>query len=107
MKLKSKISLYKTWVEVSAGALRNNLRVAQKHVGKDVVIMAVVKSNAYGHGLKLHRRSKLSEVGAPNIRSSNLRQFGLVLIILMRRSRLKKKVSKIPFLFWVIFRVLA
>ena len=51
MKLKSKISLYKTWVEVSAGALRNNLRVAQKHVGKDVVIMAVVKSNAYGHGL--------------------------------------------------------
>ncbi|TSC69643.1 MAG: alanine racemase [Parcubacteria group bacterium Gr01-1014_70] len=41
----------KTWVEVDSRALQHNLRVVQKHVGKNVMVMAVIKSNAYGHGL--------------------------------------------------------
>lgn len=40
----------KTWVEVDAAALRHNVRVIQNLVGKNVVVMAIVKSNAYGHG---------------------------------------------------------
>jgi alanine racemase len=41
----------KTWIEVSSAALRNNVRALKKRVGKKVALMAVVKANAYGHGL--------------------------------------------------------
>jgi len=40
----------KTWVEVSKGALKNNVRVVRKLLGNKTKLMAVVKSNAYGHG---------------------------------------------------------
>ncbi len=33
-------------------ALRHNFRVVQDHVGRDVTICAVVKCNAYGHGVE-------------------------------------------------------
>lgn len=39
----------KTWVEVSASALRSNL-VALKRIVSPAASMAVMKSNAYGHG---------------------------------------------------------
>lgn len=38
------------WVEVSAGALRHNLHAIQAHVGPQVSVCPVVKSDAYGHG---------------------------------------------------------
>ncbi len=50
-KFKSKVSNLKTWVEIDTAALRHNLHAAQKLVGPTVTVMAVVKSNAYGHGL--------------------------------------------------------
>jgi alanine racemase len=37
---------------VSLSALRHNFRVVQEHVGRDVTICAVVKCNAYGHGVE-------------------------------------------------------
>ena len=40
-----------TWIEVSAGAVANNVAVFREMVGSDRALMAVVKSNAYGHGL--------------------------------------------------------
>jgi alanine racemase len=40
-----------TWAEVSLGALRRNFRRLQDHVGKEVCVCAVVKANAYGHGI--------------------------------------------------------
>jgi len=40
-----------TWVEISRGALKNNIRAARQRVGKGVRLMAVVKANAYGHGI--------------------------------------------------------
>jgi len=40
----------RTWAEVSLGALGDNFRTAQSHVGKDVTICAVVKADGYGHG---------------------------------------------------------
>ena len=43
---------YKTWVEVSKSAMLSNIEVFRKTVGKKVKIAAVVKANAYGHGLK-------------------------------------------------------
>jgi alanine racemase len=38
------------WVEVDLGALQHNLRQVRGLVGDQVAIMAVVKSNGYGHG---------------------------------------------------------
>src|SRR6185503_13567618 len=39
-----------TIAEVSLGALRHNLREAQRVVGPRVQVMAVVKADGYGHG---------------------------------------------------------
>ncbi len=36
---------------ISLSALRNNLDVVRRHIAKDVKVMSVVKSNAYGHGV--------------------------------------------------------
>lgn len=41
----------KTWVEVSRAALQHNARQFKRALGKKTALMAVVKSNAYGHGL--------------------------------------------------------
>lgn len=40
------------WVEVSRGALRHNLGELRRIVPAGTALMAVVKSNAYGHGLR-------------------------------------------------------
>jgi len=41
----------RTWVEIDRSALRHNLKAVRKLAGK-AGIMAVVKANAYGHGLE-------------------------------------------------------
>src|SRR5271169_1360985 len=38
------------WAEISLKAILHNLRVIRKHVGGNRLILAVVKSNAYGLG---------------------------------------------------------
>lgn len=40
----------KTWIEISRSALRHNAAELRRAVGRRVKLMAVVKSNAYGHG---------------------------------------------------------
>ena len=39
------------WAEVDLNALRHNVAVIREHVGANVGLMAVVKANAYGHGV--------------------------------------------------------
>ncbi|MBI2669988.1 MAG: alanine racemase [Candidatus Yanofskybacteria bacterium] len=41
-----------TWVEISREALKNNVRVLRGVSASGTTLMAVVKANAYGHGLK-------------------------------------------------------
>lgn len=41
----------RTWIELDARAARRNYRVFRKLIGGRVKLWAVVKSNAYGHGL--------------------------------------------------------
>lgn len=41
----------RTWVEISLGALRRNLAFVRKRIGPTAGILAVVKANAYGHGV--------------------------------------------------------
>ncbi len=43
--------IYKTWVEISKDAVKHNIGVFRKIIGPKTKLMAVVKSNAYGHGL--------------------------------------------------------
>lgn len=40
-----------TWVEVSRGALQHNIKAIRGLIGDERKLMAVVKANAYGHGL--------------------------------------------------------
>lgn len=40
------------WIEISESAYRNNLRFFKKQLDKKTEFSVVVKSNAYGHGLK-------------------------------------------------------
>lgn len=44
---------HKTWVEISRNAIISNTRTFQKLIGSKTQLLAVVKSNAYGHGLEL------------------------------------------------------
>jgi len=40
-----------TWLEIKKSAIRHNLGQIKKLIGPKVKLMAIVKSNAYGHGL--------------------------------------------------------
>ena len=44
-------SYYRCWVEVDLGALRHNVALLRQRIGPSVRLMAVVKADAYGHGL--------------------------------------------------------
>jgi alanine racemase len=46
-----KVNYRPTWAEVDLGAIRYNLHAMKRLVGPKVGIMAVVKANAYGHGI--------------------------------------------------------
>jgi alanine racemase len=43
----------RTWAEIDVAALRHNAAAIQQQVGPKVDVVAVVKANAYGHGVSL------------------------------------------------------
>jgi len=55
---------HRTWAEISLDVLRDNFGAIQKHVGAEVAICAVVKADAYGHGVVECARA-LESAGAP------------------------------------------
>jgi alanine racemase len=42
---------YRCWAEIDRSALRHNAGVVREKLGPDVRLLAVVKANAYGHGM--------------------------------------------------------
>ncbi|MGH9498076.1 MAG: alanine racemase [Terriglobales bacterium] len=50
IELAKRVATRPTWAEVSLSALRQNVRVVQKHIGPGVTVCAIVKADAYGHG---------------------------------------------------------
>lgn len=54
---------FRTWIEISRKAIKNNYRVFKKLIGKKVKFLAVVKSNAYGHEL-FNFAKTISDLGA-------------------------------------------
>ncbi len=77
---------HKTWVEVSKDALENNVRVVKKLLSPKTKLLAVVKSNAYGHGLvdtaKLFLKYGVDWFGVDNLDEA----------ILLRGNKIKKPV---------------
>jgi alanine racemase len=49
------------WVEVDTAAIRHNYAELRRLVGPDVAVMAVIKTNAYGHGLELVAKALAGE----------------------------------------------
>ena len=47
----ARIATRPTWAEVSLSKLRQNFRAVERHVGTAVTVCAVVKADAYGHGV--------------------------------------------------------
>ncbi|HZW60963.1 MAG TPA: alanine racemase [Candidatus Babeliales bacterium] len=41
-----------TWLEISASALEHNIKIYRSIIGPHVQLASVIKSNAYGHGIK-------------------------------------------------------
>ena len=56
------------WIEVDLDALANNARVLRETAG-DATVIAVVKANAYGHGL---------EVVGPALEAAGIERFGVI-----------------------------
>jgi alanine racemase len=42
----------RAWLEIDVAAIRTNTRIARKQIGSTVGLIAVVKSDAYGHGIE-------------------------------------------------------
>jgi len=42
---------FRTWIEIDSKAIQNNIKIFKKIIGPKTKLWAVVKSNAYGHGL--------------------------------------------------------
>ena len=42
---------YSKWIEIDADAVHENYQAVRAKLTQDVTLMAVVKNNAYGHGL--------------------------------------------------------
>ncbi|SRR5258708_182027 len=72
---------YKSWIEISKKSLIGNLNILRKSVSNKVKILSVVKSNAYGHGLReivQLLRNKTDWFGVDNIDEAiNIRLLGI------------------------------
>lgn len=72
------IDVYRpTWVEVNLQAIKDNFRQIKNHIGPNSDVIAVIKANAYGHGVLPVAKALLQE-GAKFFAVSSLEE-GLVL----------------------------
>jgi alanine racemase len=55
-------SQHGTWIEIRLDRLKNNLQTLKRIAGPDAQVMAVVKANAYGHGLTEIAKAFFGEV---------------------------------------------
>src|SRR4051812_40703123 len=45
------LTSYRCWAEIDRAALRHNARIARGRLSAETQLLAVVKANAYGHGV--------------------------------------------------------
>jgi len=75
-----------SWVEISRKALANNISVARAHLNPRIKIMAVVKANAYGHGI-LPVAAIAGEEGADFFGVNSIQE-----AVLLRNAKIKKPI---------------
>jgi len=80
--------MHRTWVEISKKSLQNNIHQFQKLIGGKVKLMAVIKANAYGHGLiettKIIVGASVSWIGVDSVDEAiELRKAGIKAPILI------------------------
>ena len=85
-----------TWAEIDLGALGYNLNRIRERVGEGVSIMAVVKANAYGHGLGQVSRTLLDRgadyLGVATVDEAiAIRKSGVTLPVLVLGSVLREE----------------
>ena len=72
-----------TWIEIKKQAIKHNLGQFKKIIGPKVKLMAVVKSNAYGHGMveiaKIALKSGANWLGVANLDEA----------LMLRRAKIK------------------
>ncbi|MDO8510022.1 MAG: alanine racemase [bacterium] len=89
----------RTWIEVDKKALKNNYKLFRNLLSRKTGLMAVVKSNAYGHGLVDYSRA-VSKLGADwlgvdsIVEGKRLREEGVVTPILVLGFTLTDKVNE-------------
>jgi len=75
-----------TWLEISKSSLVHNLKQFRKIIGRKIKLMAVVKSNAYGHGMiecaKIFEKNGADYLGVINLDEA----------LLLRKNGLKKPI---------------
>jgi alanine racemase len=82
------LGFHRNWVEVDLGAIAHNLREIRQKAGQGVKVLAVVKSDAYGHGAQelglLLERCGVEMLGVASIEEGAvLREKGIKLPILV------------------------
>ncbi|PJC70062.1 MAG: alanine racemase [Candidatus Tagabacteria bacterium CG_4_8_14_3_um_filter_41_8] len=74
------------WIEINKKAAKNNYQIFRNLIGKNCLLMAVVKSNAYGHGLvdfsRLMQKFGIDWFGVDSITEA----------LALRESGIKKKI---------------
>ncbi|MEA1929579.1 MAG: alanine racemase [Patescibacteria group bacterium] len=89
----------RTWVEISRSALKNNYQIFRQLIGKKTKLMAVVKSNAYGHDIFQFAR-EMERLGADwlavdsIVEGTALREHGAKAPILILGHTLPERLAK-------------
>lgn len=71
MKMNNNISKNRAWVEINLSNLKNNIEEIKKIIPQETEIMAIVKANAYGHGI-IEISKYLNEIGIQNFAVATL-----------------------------------
>jgi alanine racemase len=88
-----------TKIVVSLKAIRNNVKTLRKKIGKDVKILACVKTDAYGHGIERVSKAIEKDVDCLSIASVEegifLRKIGIKLPVLVLNCILPEEAEEI------------
>ena len=76
--------MYNSWVEVSRSSILHNLTAYQRLVGKNIEVVPILKSNAYGHGMP-----EIAKLVAPKVRWLGTASLGEALAL--RQQGIRKK----------------
>lgn len=57
MPTKPEKNIYRTWIEISSSAYKSNYKLFRNLLRRDCLLLGVIKSNAYGHGLMTTARA--------------------------------------------------